>query len=138
AAVLIPAIVVVALVLAALPGDSATTRTRNSPASSVVRVSIGSRTASRAIGTGFVGLSLEYSSVPAYAGTDPAALNPVFVQLLKNLNPGQSPVLRIGGQTTDRTWYPVSGITPVPGIRYTLTSQWMAVTKALARAVNAR
>ena len=79
----------------------------------------------QAIPGGFVGLSLEYPAVAAYAGTDPSAVNPVFLQLIRNLNPGQLPVLRIGGDSTDWTWWPVVGDEPAgrrqlhadPGLR---------------------
>ena len=74
----------------------------------------------QAIPGGFVGLSLEYPAVAAYAGTDPSALNPVFVQLIRNLNPGQLPVLRIGGDSTDWTWWPVAGMSQPAGVNYTL------------------
>ena len=50
---------------------------------------------------GFVGVSLEYSALHLYTGRDPNAINPVLVQLLRNLAPGQSPVLRIGGNSSD-------------------------------------
>lgn len=53
---------------------------------------------------GFIGLSIEYYAVEHYAGKDPAALNPVFPQVIRNLAPGQSPVLRIGGDSADRAW----------------------------------
>ena len=55
----------------------------------------------RAITPGFLGLSLEYPAVPAYAGKDPKAVNPVFDQPIRNLAPAQSPDLRLGGDTTD-------------------------------------
>ena len=45
--------------------------------------------------SGFVGLSFEYSALPWYTGADPRAVNPAFEQLVRNLAPGQSPVLRI-------------------------------------------
>jgi hypothetical protein len=87
---------------------------------------------------GFLGLSLEYPSIERYVGTDPQALNPVFVRLVRALSPGQRPVLRIGGDSTDFTWYPVSGLTPPGGIRFTLGRRWFQVTKALTSALNAR
>jgi len=46
----------------------------------------------RRVPFGFLGLSLEYPAVEAYAGTDPRALDPVFLQLVRNLDPGQAPV----------------------------------------------
>jgi hypothetical protein len=87
---------------------------------------------------GFLGLSLEYSALEAYTGADPAALDPVFVQLLRNLAPapGEPIVLRIGGNSTDATWWPVKGVSPPAGVRYALTPAWLAATRALAGAVN--
>lgn len=92
----------------------------------------------RPIPGGFVGLSLEYPAVAAYAGSDPAAINPVLVQLIRNLAPGQSPVLRIGGDSTDRTWWPVRRAARPPGVTYSLSRRWLAITNALAGAVGAR
>jgi hypothetical protein len=92
----------------------------------------------RAIAPGFLGLSLEYTAVPAYAGKDPKAVNPVFEQLIRNLAPGAAPDLRIGGDTTDWTWWPVPGVAKPGGIRYSLTKNWVGVTAALAHAVGAR
>ncbi len=92
----------------------------------------------QAMGPGFVGVSLEYEAVHAYSGADPKAINPVFVHLLDGLAPGQQPVLRIGGNSTDETWWPMRGRIPPPGIRYDITPNWVATTRALARAANAR
>jgi len=87
---------------------------------------------------GFVGLSLEYTAIEPYAGTDPSAVNPVLVQLIRNLAPGQAPVLRIGGDTTDWTWVPVSDMSRPRGIRYALNTRWLNVTRALTRALGVR
>jgi hypothetical protein len=92
----------------------------------------------RPIPQGFLGLSLEYSSIEPYAGNDPDAIDPVFERLIRNLNPGQAPVLRIGGDTTDWTWWPVPGLTKPPGVRFTLDQRWLAVTRALSRSLAAR
>jgi hypothetical protein len=92
----------------------------------------------RRIPPGFLGLSFEYPAVAAYAGTDPSAVNPVLVQLIRNLSPGQAPSLRIGGDSSDWTWWPVPGLPKPRGIRYTLTPRWVSTTGALARALGAR
>ncbi len=92
----------------------------------------------RSVPRGFVGLSIEYWALPLYTGPDPTAVNPVFEQLLRNINPGQHPQLRIGGDSTDRTWWPVPGMARPGGIRYGLTPHWASVTRALAHAVGAR
>jgi len=93
---------------------------------------------SQPVGNGFVGLSMEFRGLAAYAGTDPRAIDPPFLNLLRDLAPGQRPVLRIGGDSTDWTWWPVAGIPRPGGIRLDLTPQSMAVTRAVARALNAR
>jgi hypothetical protein len=89
---------------------------------------------------GFLGLSLEYTALDAYTGANPAAVDPVFIQLLRNLAPapGQPVVLRIGGNSTDATWWPVPGVTPLGGVRYALTPAWLASARALAGAVPAK
>src|ERR1700760_3683894 len=62
----------------------------------------------RTIPRGFLGLSFEYMSLERFTGTNPGALDPVFLQLVRNLTPGQRPVIRIGGGSTDHTWLPVA------------------------------
>ncbi len=101
-------------------------------------VNVGRATIGRAVPAGFVGLSLELPSLLAYAGKDPRAINPVFEQLIRNLAPGQSASLRIGGDSTDWTWYAVPHMTRPPWVRYTLTQNWLQVARALAQAVDAR
>ncbi|HLY47964.1 MAG TPA: glycosyl hydrolase family 79 C-terminal domain-containing protein [Solirubrobacteraceae bacterium] len=90
------------------------------------------------IQAGFLGLSLEFNAIEPYAGTDPRAVNPVLVQLIRNLANGQRPVIRIGGDTTDRTWWPVTGMARPGGVRITLNNQWLGVTRALAQSLDAR
>jgi len=88
--------------------------------------------------TGFLGLSLEYKAIHQYTGRNPLAINPVMVQLIRNLNPGQSPVLRIGGDSTDWTWWPMRGVIPRGGVSYSLTKGWMRTTQALAADLGAK
>jgi hypothetical protein len=94
--------------------------------------------AGRVIPSGFVGLSTELWAVPSFAGSDPAALNPAFLQLVRNLAPGAQPVIRLGGDSTDWSWWPVAHIKTPAGIRYTLTPQWMQITRAFVKGTNAR
>jgi Glycosyl hydrolase family 79 C-terminal beta domain len=91
-----------------------------------------------AISPGFLGLSLEYTAIERYAGEDPHSINPVFLQLIRNLTAGQEPVLRIGGDSTDWTWWPVRHVAQPPGVTITLTDQWLAVMHALASTLHAR
>jgi hypothetical protein len=99
---------------------------------------VGSAPTSAPLPPGYLGLSLEFYAVHEYTGSDPGAINPVFVQLIRNLNPGQAPVLRIGGDSTDQTWWPVPGVLPPRGIDYTLTPGWIRTTAALADTLGAK
>ena len=92
----------------------------------------------RRIPAGFLGLSLEFSSIEAYAGNDPTALNPAFEQLIRNITPGQMPVLRIGGDTSDWSWVPVPHMKRPLGVRINLDRTWLEVMSGLSRAVDAR
>ena len=92
----------------------------------------------RGIPAGFLGLSLEFTSIEAYAGNDPTALNPAFEQLIRNIAPGQMPVLRIGGDTSDWSWIPVPHMKRPLGVRINLDRTWLQVMSALSQAVDAR
>jgi hypothetical protein len=111
---------------------------RPKPAAQGEVVTVGKPLSVRPITPGFVGLSLEYSTVESYAGTDPGAPNAAFVQLVRNLGPGQRPVLRIGGDSTDWAWIPTRAVRRPRGIRIDLTRRWVAVTHSLATALDAK
>jgi hypothetical protein len=96
-------------------------------------VSVGPGVRGRPIPAGFLGLSLEFPAVEAYAGSKPAVLE----QLIRNLAPDQAPVLRIGGDSTDWTWWPVRGVPKPPGVTFTLGKRWLAVTHEIAQALGA-
>jgi hypothetical protein len=103
-----------------------------------LKLTVGAPVHVHPIRSGFLGLSIEYPSIEPYAGTDPSAINPLLVQLIRNLTPDQRPVIRIGGDSTDETWWPAPHIHKPGGVRYTLTPRWLAVTKALTQQLNAR
>ena len=107
-------------------------------ASGSTALTVSSSNAGRALPNGFLGVSIEFRGLEDYVGANPAALDPVFVQLLRNLAPGQSPVLRIGGDSTDWSWWPVPGVTPPGGIKYSLNQRWMQVAQSLAKSLGAR
>jgi hypothetical protein len=111
---------------------------RPRPGRGPVTLTVGRPAAVQPIAPGFLGLSLEYWAIPAYAGTNPRAIDPVFVQLIRNLAGGNPPVLRIGGDTTDDTWWPVAGASQPPGVTYTLSPNWAAITRSLASELRAR
>jgi hypothetical protein len=106
--------------------------------SDAAAITVDSSNSGAMIPHGFLGLSLEYTAVEPYAGQDPLSPNPVFLQLVRNLSPGQRPSLRIGGDTTDSTWWPTPSLSPPGGVTYGLTNQWLGVTHAVASALHAR
>ena len=115
---------------------AAPARAAEQPARPALQAAVGAAPGGRSLPNGFLGLSFEYGALEAYAGGNPTALNPVFVRLLRNLTP--APVLRIGGDSTDATWWPVRRVARPAGIRYALTPRWFADARALAVAVHAR
>jgi len=131
------------LATVAMVGAGALTGTGHSDArpaqvAPAVAISVGRAPSGGPIPAGFLGLSIEYWALEAYAGKDPGAVNPVLVQLIRNLAPGHATVLRIGGVTTDKTWWPVAGLTRPLGVNYSLDQRRLAVISALAEAVGAR
>jgi hypothetical protein len=102
------------------------------------RMSVGSATTGRPIAPNFLGLALEYNTIPQLAGATPATVDPVFDQLLRNLDPAGRPVIRVGGQSTDRTWWPVRGMKRPYGVTYDLWPGWTAAARSLIAATDAQ
>src|SRR5947209_7444658 len=111
-----------------------TGQTNSPPEPTIVTLDPGSPGA--AVPPRFLGLSAEYWALSSYAGEDPKAVNPVLVRLLRALTPGQNPVLRIGGVSTDRTWWPVPGTKRPPGVNFDLNRSRLLVAKSLIRALG--
>jgi hypothetical protein len=109
------------------------------PPDPVVSASVDSNPSGQPLPAGFAGVSLEYGALRSYTGGDPKAVNPVLIGLLRGLAPGgQAPILRIGGDSADSTWWPIRGITPPGGVSYSLTRGWLRATEALASALGAK
>jgi hypothetical protein len=83
-------------------------------------------------------MAFEYGSVPAWVGSDAAQPNPVLVALIRNLTPTGRPMIRIGGLSTDHSWWPVPGMPQPHGVTYALGPGWAQPVVALARALDAR
>jgi Glycosyl hydrolase family 79 C-terminal beta domain len=131
--VVLVAAVVVAIVVLGLTSSRSGGASGPAVAATVDRDATG-----RVIPAGFLGLSFEYPSLESYAGDDPLAINPVFEQLVRNLAPGQAPMLRIGGDSSDSTWWPISGMAQPPGVTFSLSQRWVQVTRALSAALGAK
>jgi hypothetical protein len=128
-----------ALVLAAVAAFLTALETEPARADPLVSASVGGAPSGRPQPAGFVGLSLEFNWLHFYTGRNPKRVNPVFVALIRNLAPGrQSPVLRIGGESTDATWWPIRHEPAPQGISYSLTPRWLQTVRALSQAAGAR
>ena len=92
----------------------------------------------RPLPSGFLGLSMQYKAFEQYAGTNPASVNPAFLNLIRQIAPDQSPVLRFGGDSTDWTWWPVPGMKQPPGVTYTLTPKWLQIARAMNSELHSR
>jgi hypothetical protein len=120
-----------------------TTRsTRRSPrahrASGASTLPISSATVGPPVPAGFVGVSIEEKALEQFAGSNPSALNPAFVHLLQALAPQGDGVLRIGGDSTDWSWYPVAHVARPAGVRFSLSPGWMSVARAVATAASTK
>jgi hypothetical protein len=138
AAITIALVATAALVAGAIVPLATAGAAASHPATAAKVVTIGGPAPVQPVRAGFLGLSFEYSAIEPYAGTNPAAIDPVLLQLVRNLAPGQAPVIRIGGESTDWAWWPVAGMPKPPGATITLTAPLLRVTRALAEALRAR
>ena len=105
---------------------------------SQITVSVAGRSAARPLANNYLGLALTYQGVTRWAGPASHPADPVLVQLIRNLTPHGHPVLRIGGVSADRSWWPIKGYRTPIGIWYDLTPAWAASLRGLARAARAR
>jgi Glycosyl hydrolase family 79 C-terminal beta domain len=87
---------------------------------------------------GYLGLSIEYWSFESSAGRHPNAVDPILVQLVRNLHQGRSMVFRIAGGSTDDTWWPVPGYKRPGGVNYDLSSKRLGVMRTFAAEAGVR
>ncbi len=129
----------IALVFGAVAGLLTALETGRARADPLVSASVGAAPSGRPQPDGFLGISVEYNWLHVYTGLNPRAVDPVLVALIRNLAPGsQTPILRIGGESTDASWWPIRHERVPAGVTYTLTPRWLETVRALARAVRAR
>jgi len=102
-----------------------------------IQVSISRAPITRPLPDNFLGLALEFRTVPQWSVDANGHVNPLLIQLLDGLDPTGRPVLRIGGESTDHSWWPASGIPKPLGITYDLTPSWAQAALTLARATDA-
>ena len=113
-------------------------RLSGSPVTPTDVVSISSTPVGNPVPGAFVGVSLEYGTVSSAELPGRRGADPVLAQLIRNLSPGYPPVIRIGGESGDRTWWPLSGIPRPRGVDFALTPAWLADARELAQSARAR
>jgi hypothetical protein len=109
----------------------------NTPGSPVA-VTVDPSTTVGHIRPGFLGVSIEYWAFEYSAGKHLNDLDSVFLQLIRNLEQDHKMVLRIGGGSSDTTWWPVHGFKRPPGVNYSLSPTRLAIMRAVAQQLGVR
>jgi hypothetical protein len=123
---------VVAVVALAVSGPFAV-----SARASEAKVTVGGAPLTGPRPDGFVGLAFTYSGLAQWMSEN-GSTDPVLMQLIRNLTPVGRPSLRIGGESADRSWWPIAGYRRPFGITYELGPWWADIARRLAHATNAR
>jgi hypothetical protein len=122
------------VICAALCGGALAARARADRAT----VSVSGHPHGGAVPNNFLGLGFTYKPIPGWVGPPSQPVDPVFVQLIRNLTPHGRPLLRIGGESADHSWWPIPGYRKPFGITYDLTPAWTTAARRLAQAAHAR
>lgn len=109
------------------------------PAAPTSTVAVDLAHAGRTIPAGFIGVGLEFTDVLGYTGEGANAPDPVFVRLLAAVaDAGAGPVpWRIGGNSTDQSWWNPAGRPRPAGITYDITPAWLDAVARTAAASRA-
>ncbi len=126
-----------AILAAGLLAAAETSASTPKAATPSVAVTVGRSAVGPGIAPGFVGVATEFWNVLAEVGTDPRKPDTAFEQVVRNLSPDGGLSLRIGGDSTDWTWFPIPGMSTPPWVRWTMTPTWAAVTKRLVSDLHA-
>ena len=118
--------------LVASSGDHAESRLRGSFVSAGTISPTGG---ARRVPRSFLGFSLEYDGLAGWEGLQSGPVNPVLVQLMRNLGGAGrgAPVLRIGGNSSDVSWWNPGRRRRPAGVRYDITRRWLQRTSALLK-----
>lgn len=87
---------------------------------------------------GYLGLAFTYQGLASWTGSASSPVDPVLVRLIRNLTPDGHPVLRVGGVSADRSWWPIRGYRKPIGIWHDITPAWATALHRLARATGGR
>ncbi|MBO0689956.1 MAG: hypothetical protein J2P40_10345 [Candidatus Dormibacteraeota bacterium] len=108
------------------------------PAGQAVHLTVDAAHPGATVPASFLGLAFEYDDILRYAGG--GAPDPAVVRLLRNVLPPGSgpPVLRLGGNSTDESWWNPDGRPAPPGISYAVDRAWLQAVGGTASALGAR
>ena len=101
-------------------------------------VSVSGTSVARPLPQGFLGIAIRFGTVTGWEPGGSAPPNPVLAQLVHNLNPTGRPSIRIGGESTDRSWWPTPGVSRPLGVTETLGPAWGQALKQLAVSTDAK
>jgi hypothetical protein len=101
-------------------------------------VAVAGRPHGRPLPNNYLGVAFTYKPIPGWVGPPSRPVDPVFVRLIRNLAPHGRPLLRIGGESADHSWWPIPGYRKPFGITYNLTPRWTVAARRLAKAAHAR
>jgi Glycosyl hydrolase family 79 C-terminal beta domain len=101
-------------------------------------VSVTRTPVTRPLAGDFLGLALEYNTVLQWTGPGAGGVNAPLVALMRALDPAGRPLIRVGGQSADRSWWPVRGLARPLGVTYDLTPAWTAAARTMAQSLDAR
>jgi hypothetical protein len=92
----------------------------------------------RPLPQGFLGLAIEFGTVQSWEPGGTAPPDPVLARLVHNLNPIGRPWIRIGGESTDRSWWLTPGVQRPLGVTQTLGPAWGQAIMQLAISTDAK
>jgi hypothetical protein len=123
-------------VIAVPPGDAAPSGGSSGPAAKLERRVIGT-VAGAAIPRSFAGFSMEYWAAESYLGS--TKVNPIFARLVETLaaSGNGAPTIRLGGNSTDQTWWNPTGVPRPPGIVTDMSPARLRVLRNFTTRTNA-
>lgn len=101
-------------------------------------LSVSGASVARPLPPGFLGIAVTFGTVTDWEPGGSAPPDLVLARLVHNLNPIGNPSIRIGGDSTDRSWWPTPGVPPPRGVTETLGPAWGRSVKQLAVSTNAK
>lgn len=107
-------------------------------AATIATVQVPSAASGPRVARSFIGLSIEYWAVGQDMGLGTAP-DPLLARLVSGLGSGGGPpTLRIGGRSTDESWWNPSDRPQPQGITYDITPAWLTAMRKLMLATRAQ